>query len=113
MARTRARRIEVSEWVTRPDRAVGDQSGDALDDADPPVGKRQQRHATIGSDTPAIEGRADFLAPHAWQIEEKIGIVIHGGRGASAVRNSVGLSNQNIFQINWLRYVRQPVSGPV
>lgn len=57
----------------------------------------------------AIEGRADFLARHAWQIEQKTGIVIHGGRGASVTWDSVGVRNQNLFQISWLRYVRQPV----
>ena len=70
---------------------VGDQPGDAIDDADPPVGQGQQRHAAIGGDAPAIEGRADFLARHAWQIEQKIGIVIHGGRGASVVREQCWL----------------------
>ena len=61
---------------------------------------------------PAIEGGADFLAPHAWQIEQKAGIVIHGGRGASVVWNCVGPSNQNLFQISCLRYVRQPTFRP-
>ena len=91
---------------------IGDQSGDAVDDADPPVGQGQQRHAAVGGDTPAIEGRADFLARHAWQIEQKAGIVIHGGRGASVLWNSVGVSNQNLFQINRLCYVRHPVFRP-
>jgi len=88
---------------------VADQPGDPIDDADPPVGQGQQRHAAIGGDTPAIEGRTDSLARHAWQIEQKIGIIIHGGRGASVSWNWVGLSNQNLFQNNVLRYVRQPV----
>ena len=61
---------------------VGDQRGDPIDNADPPVGQGQQGNAAIGGDAPAIEGGADFLAPHAWQIEQKTGIVIHGGRGA-------------------------------
>ena len=76
---------------------VGDQPRQPINDADPPVGQRQQRHATVGGDATAIEGGADFLARYAWQIEPKAGIVIHGGRGASVVRNCVGPSNQNIF----------------
>ncbi len=92
---------------------VGDQPGDAVDNAEPPVGERQQRHPAIGGDAPTIEGRiegrADFLAPRAWQIEQKAGIVIYGGRGASLLWNSVGVSNQSLFQISRLRYVRQPV----
>ena len=83
-----------------------------INNADPPVGQGQQRHAAVGGDATAIEGLADFLARHAWQIEQKTGIVIHGGRGASGVWNSVGLSNQNLFQISWLRYVRQPTFRP-
>ena len=92
--------------------AVGDQSGDPVNDPDPPVGQCQQRYATVGGDATAIEGGADFLAPYAWQIEQKAGIVIHGGRGASVVRNALVLSNQNLFQISCLRYVRQPNFRP-
>jgi hypothetical protein len=43
------------------------------------------------------------------QIEQEIGIVIHGGRGASLLWKSVGLSTQNLIQISQLCYVRQPV----
>lgn len=68
---------------------IGDQSGDPIDDADPPVGQGQQRHAAIGGDAPTVEGRAHLLAPHAWQIEQKTGIIIHGGRGASVTWNSL------------------------
>jgi hypothetical protein len=53
---------------------VGDQAGDAVDDTDPPVGQGQQRHAAVGCDASAIEGRADSLARHAWRIEQKAGI---------------------------------------
>jgi hypothetical protein len=42
-------------------------------------------------------------------MEQRTGIVIHGGRGASLLWNSVGVSNQNLFQISKLRYVRQPI----
>ena len=41
------------------------------------------------TETVPIEGRADFLARHAWQIEQKAGIVIHGGRGASVTWNGL------------------------
>ena len=57
---------------------IGDQPGDPIDDAEPAIGQGQQGHAAIGGDAPAIEGGADFLAPHAWQIEQKAGIVVHG-----------------------------------
>ena len=88
---------------------VGDQSDDAIDNADPAISQRQKRNAAIGGDAPAIEGGADFLAPHAWQIEQKTGIVIHGGRGASCVPDRVGFDNRILFQNNQLRYARQPV----
>ena len=91
---------------------VGDQPHQPINNADPSVGPGQQRHAAVGSDATAIEGRADFLALHAWQIEQTIGIVIHGGCGASVTWNSLGVSNQNLFQISWLCYVRQPVFRP-
>ena len=90
-------------WIA----GIGDQSSDPVDDADPPVGQGQQRHAAIGGDPPAIEGSADFLAPQAWQIEQKAVIVIHGGRGAFLLLKRAGVSNQNLFQISRLRYVRQ------
>ena len=70
---------------------VGNEGGDPIDDADPAVGQGQQRHAAIGGNAPAIEGGADFLAPHAWQIEQKTGIVLHGGRGAPVFR--IGLAS--------------------
>ena len=66
---------------------VGDQPCDAVNNPHPPVGQGQQPHPAVGGDATAIEGRVDFLARHAWQIEQKINIDIHGGRGTSAVRN--------------------------
>ncbi len=88
---------------------IVDKPGDAIDDADPSIGQSQQGHSAIGGNPPAVEGRADFLAHHAWQIEQKTGIVIHGGRGAFLLWDCVGVSNQNLFQISLLRYSRQPM----
>jgi hypothetical protein len=88
---------------------VGEQSSDPIDDADPAVGQGQQRHPAIGGDAPAVEGRAHLLARHAWQIEQKTAIVVHGGRGASGARKRVGVSNRILIQNNALRYVRQPI----
>ncbi len=87
---------------------VGDQPRQRINDADPPVGQRQQRCPTVDGDAPAIEGSTDFLTRHAWQIEQKARLVIHGGRGALEVWNCVGLRNQNLFQLSCLRYVHQP-----
>jgi hypothetical protein len=96
-ASTLARRMEASGWVTT--------AGSRRSAISPERGRRsrsggrqgQQRHAAVGSDAPAVEGRADFLAPHAWQIEQKTGIVIDGGRGASCAWKRVGFDNQNLF----------------
>ena len=88
---------------------VGDQPGDAINNADPAISQGQQGHAAVRGDAPDIEGRAHLLAPHAWQIEEKTGIVIHGGRGASCVPDRVGFDNRILFQANQLSYVRQPI----
>ena len=80
--------------------------------ADRSVGQGQQCHAAIGSDATAIEGRADFLTRHAWQIDQETGIVNQGGRSDSVTWNSVGVSNQNLLPIGRLRCVRQPVFRP-
>ena len=62
-----------------------------------------------GGQVTALEGGDHFLAGNAWQIEQKTRIVGHAWRGASLLRNSVGFSNQNLFQIRQLRHIREPV----
>ena len=91
---------------------IADQSGDPIDDADPPVGLGQQHHSAVRGDASAIEGRAHLLARYAWQIEQKVVIVGHGGCGASSAVKKIGLSNRILFQNNWLRYSRQPEFTP-
>ena len=82
MVSTLARRIEATEWVTKAG-SRGSAIGAAILSTMPirAVGQGQQRHTAVGGDAAAVEGRAYFLAPHAWQIEEKTRIVVHGGRG--------------------------------
>ncbi len=77
---------------------IGDQAGDAIDDTDPTIREGQQRHAANGGDAAAIEGGADFLAAHAWQIEQKTGIVIHGGRGASCNGNGLVSATKSYYK---------------
>jgi hypothetical protein len=91
---------------------VGDQPGDAINNADPAIGQGQQRHPAIGGDAPAIEGRADFLASYAWQNEEKTGIVIHGGRGASCVPDGVGFDTESYSRTTSYATSASPFSAP-
>ena len=72
--------------------------------SEPAVGQGQQGPAAIGGDAPAIEGGADFLAPRAWQIDKKAGIVVPcGGGGASCVPDRLGFDIQILFQNKQLR----------
>ena len=50
---------------------VGDQRGQPVGDAQPPLGSRQQHHAAIGSDASAIERGSDFLASDGWKTERQ------------------------------------------
>jgi len=61
---------------------VRDQCGQLVDDAQAPLGGGEKHHATIGGQTPAIEGGDNFLALDGWESERQEGMFGHGGCGS-------------------------------
>jgi hypothetical protein len=49
--------------------------------AKPALGRRQNHHAAIRRDAPAIESGCDLLAVDGWKSEGQQSIVGHGGCG--------------------------------
>jgi hypothetical protein len=49
--------------------AVRDYPGEPIGDTDAPLRLGEEHHPAIRGDASAIEGSADLLASHCWQIE--------------------------------------------
>ena len=71
---------------------ISDQRREPVGDAERSFDRREQHHAAIGGDAPAIERGGDFLALDGWEIKRQQVIFEHGGCGS--VR----------FGGNWLRH---------
>ena len=106
-----ARPQNVGQRVRDPARVapVGDRGGELDGDAEPPLGFRQQHHATVRGDPATVERGGDLLALDGWKREWQDRIVGHGGCGRPGWCRRVGFSNQILRRIKPLRYIRQPV----
>jgi hypothetical protein len=65
---------------------IGKTARQPIRDAKPTLGHRQQHHAAVRRQAPAIESRCDFLGPHGWKREWQKIIVGHGGWGVARWR---------------------------
>jgi hypothetical protein len=90
--------------------AARDRGGELGGNAEPSRGFRQQHHAAVRGDPPAVERGDDFLAPGGWKRERQGRSVGHGGCGTPGWCRRTGFSNQIQRHINRLRYIRQPLT---
>jgi hypothetical protein len=65
---------------------VGKAARQAICDAKPTLGHRQQHHAAIRSQTATVESGRHFLAPDGWKRKRQKIIVGHGERGVAEGR---------------------------
>ena len=54
-----------------------DYPGEFIDDSQPTLRLGQQHYAAVGCDPSSIEGSANLLASHCWQVEGQRDILIH------------------------------------
>ena len=84
-------RIMSAQRMDDPRRiaTIGKAARQSLGDAKPPLGHRQQHHAAIRGEPPAVESGCDFLARDGWKRERQEIIVGHGGRGWRETREGL------------------------
>ena len=77
----------VRKAVRHPRRVprIGDQGGEPIHDAKPPLGLSEQQNTGIRRDRTPIECAGDFLGANDWKRERNLGRIGHGG-GAISVR---------------------------
>ena len=87
---------------------IGNAAGQTPGDPHRALRLRQQQHATVRCQPPAIERRGHFLAANSWESKTSNAIVDHGGRGTFCPVFESGLSTYSLHQISRLSYVRRP-----
>ena len=87
---------------------IGNATGKASGNAHRAFGLRQQQHAAVRCQPPAIESRGHFFAANGWESKTGNAIVGHGGRGTFCPVSERRLSNFSLNQISRLSIVRQP-----
>jgi len=105
----------LGERVNNPRRItrIGDRGRKLLGDAHPSRRRREQHHATVRRQPPAIEPGGELLAPDGWKRERRSRIVGHGGCGRLDGVDRVGFNNRILRHINRLGYIRQSVRRTV
>jgi hypothetical protein len=75
----------VRKAVRHPRRVprIGDQGGEPIHDAKPPLGLSEQQNTGIRRDRTPIECAGDFLGANDWKRERNLGRIGHGGRAIS------------------------------
>jgi len=87
---------------------IGNAAGQVPGDAHRSLRLRQQQHAAIRRQPPAIERRGHFLAANRWESKTGNAILGHGGRGTFCPGSEGRLSNLSLHRISRLSYARQP-----
>jgi hypothetical protein len=88
--------------------AIGNATGQTPGNAHRAFRLRQQQHARIRCQPPAIERRRHCLAANGWKSKTGNAIVDHGGRGTFCPVFKTGINNLSPHQISRLSYARQP-----
>ena len=86
---------------------VGNERGQCIDQAKPPVGSGQQQNAAVGTDPAAVERGGELLLANAWQREWQQGIVSSGGNGSFCPGAGVGVSTHSLCDFRRLYHAHQ------